>query len=389
MEIDKIDFHWRPGRSAVKFPKEGNMLGKKKIAGIGAIVLAMTALTGSLQGSNAAFRSGTSITKGPNGETATACSTVKLTTAQSIAVRKGKFTAALLWHTSSDFVTAVNFGASTKLKAMGIKVVATGDAQFDTAKQKANVDNAMAKKPSLIIGLPFDGVAAAAAYKSAVAAKTKLVFLSNLPDKFTYGNEYVTLVTDDLAQMGIKAADSLATAMGGKGEVGYIFHDAAYYVTNQRDQAFKARIESKYPNMKIVSEQGLTDPAKGQEIAQAMLAKNPNIGGIYVTWAQPAEGVLAALKAAGNKTTKIVTLDLSEPLAVDMVRNGNVASLTADAAYSLGECMAVAGAIGLLNGKVAPFLIAPALTVTASNVEEGWRLSLNRALPAIIKQELN
>jgi ribose transport system substrate-binding protein len=349
----------------------------------------MTALTGTLQTSNAAFRSGASVTKGPNGEVPTACSTIKLTAAQTIAVRKGKFTAALLWHTSSDFVVAVNSGASTKLKALGIKVVATGDAQFDTVKQKANVDNAMAKKPSLIIGLPFDGVAAAAAYKSAVTAKTKLVFLSNIPDKFVYGKEYVTIVTDDLAQMGIKAADSLATAMGSKGEVGYIFHDAAYYVTNQRDQAFKARIESKYPNMKIVSEQGLTDPAKGQETAQAMLTKYPNIGGIYVTWAQPAEGVLAALKAAGNKTTKIVTLDLSEPLAIDMVRNGNVASLTANATYALGECMAVAGAIGLLNGKIPPFLIVSAVTVTASNIEEGWKLSLNRALPAIIKKELS
>ena len=381
----RIDFHWRPGGSAVKFPKEGKMKNRKKIAGVGAIVLALTAFTGTAQLAHA----NASVTTGPNGEKATACATVKLTTAQTKSVRAGKFSAALLWHTSSDFVTAVNAGASASLKRMGIKVVATGDAQFDTAKQKANVDTAMAKKPSLILGLPFDGVAAAAAYKSAVAAKTKLVFLSNLPDKFTYGKEYVTVVTDDLAQMGIKAADSLATAMGAKGEVGYIFHDATYYVTNQRDQAFKARIASKYPNMKIVSEQGLTDPAKGQEIAQAMLAKNPNIGGIYVTWAQPAEGVLAALKAAGNKTTKIVTLDLSEPLAVDMVRNGNVASITADAAYALGECMAVAGAIGLVKGKVPPFLIAPALTVTASNVEEGWKLSLNRPLPASIKKDLD
>jgi ribose transport system substrate-binding protein len=362
---------------------------KRKLTGLAVLILTLTSITGTVQSGNAVPGSSAMVTKGPNGEAATACSTLKLTSAQAKSVRAGKFKAALLWHTSSDFVTAVNNGAASKLKRMGIKVVATGDAQFDTAKQKANVENAMAKKPSLILGLPFDGVAAASAYKSAVAAKTKLVFLSNVPSNYTYGKEYVTIVTDDLAQMGIKAADSLATAMGAKGEVGYIFHDAAYYVTNQRDQAFKARIESKYPNMKIVTEQGLTDPAKGQEIAQAMLVKYPAIGGIYVTWAQPAEGVLAALKAAGNRTTKIVTLDLSEPLAVDMVRNGNVASLTADAAYSLGECMAIAGAIGLVGGKVNPFLIAPALTVTASNIEEGWRLSLNRALPAIIKKELD
>ena len=163
------------------------MKNRKQIAGVGAIVLALTTLTGSFQAANA----NALVTKGPNGESATACATVKLTSAQAKSVKAGKFSAALLWHTSSDFVTAVNAGAAASLKRMGVKVVATGDAQYDTAKQKTNVDTAMAKKPSLILGLPFDGVAAAAAYKSAVAANTKLVFLSNIPDKFTYGKETI------------------------------------------------------------------------------------------------------------------------------------------------------------------------------------------------------
>ena len=59
----------------------------------------------------------------------------------------------------------------------------------------------------------------------------------------------------------------------------------------------------------------VTDPARAEDIAQALLLKTPDLDGIYVTWAEPAEGVLAALRAAGNTKTRIVTLDLSEPIA--------------------------------------------------------------------------
>ena len=60
--------------------------------------------------------------------------------------------------------------------------------------------------------------------------------------------------------------------------------------TNQRDQAFKTTIEKDYPDIKIVAEQGISDPARAEELANAMLLQNPDLDGIYVTWAEPAEG---------------------------------------------------------------------------------------------------
>lgn len=328
-------------------------------------------------------------TVGPNGEVATLCESVQLTPEQAAEVEAGDYSAALLWHTSGDFVNAVNSGAKDAFSALGVEVVAEGDAAFDVAKQQSNVENALQKNPSVILGLPFDPVAAAAAYQPAVDAGVKLVFLSNTPDGFTAGQEHVTIVTDDLFQMGKQAADALAAAIGGSGDVAYIYHDANYYVTNQRDEAFRTTILKDYPNINLVAEQGLADPATAEETANALLAQNPNLAGIYVTWAEPAEGVLAALRNSGNTTTKIVTLDLSEPLALDMVQGGNVAALTADKAYQLGECMATAGALGLLGESVDPFLIAPALTVTADNVEAGWRESLNRDLPESVKNAIS
>jgi ribose transport system substrate-binding protein len=320
-------------------------------------------------------------TIGPDGEKATPASELTLTDVEAAKVAAAKPTAALLWHTSSDFVNAVTAGAKDEFARLGVSVVAQTDAGFDAAKQKSDVETILAKKPSAILALPLDPVASAEAFKPAVASGVKIVLLSNKPKGFVQGKDYVSIVTDDLFQMGKHAADALAAAIGKKGKVAWIYHDAQYYVTNQRDNAFKATIESDYPDIKIVAKAGIADPARAEDIAHALLIKNPDLDGIYVTWAEPAEGVLAALRSAGNSKTKIVTLDLSEPVALDMVKGGNVAAIVADKAYDLGRAMADAAGYGLI-GKAAPgFVVAPVLTVTKANVAQAWQESLHLDAP--------
>ena len=242
-------------------------------------------------------------TIGPDGEKATPASELKLSDTEAAKLKAGHYTAALLWHTSSDFVNAVTAGAQDEFGRLGIQVVAQTDANFDAAKQKSDVETVLAKKPSAILALPLDPVTSAEAFRPAVAAGVKIVLLSNKPKDYVQGKDYVTIVTDDLFQMGKIAADELAKAIGNKGKVAWIYHDANYYVTNQRDNAFKATIESDYPNIKIVAQEGISDPARAEDIAQALLLKNPDLDGIYVTWSEPAEGVLSALRAVGNTHT--------------------------------------------------------------------------------------
>lgn len=323
-------------------------------------------------------------TIGPNNESATPSSAVVVADGDVDAIKSGNYKAALLWHDQSDFVNAVTSGASDEFKRLGIEVVATASAGFDAAKQRSDIETSLAKEPDIILSLPLDPVTSAAAFKEARDSGVSLVFLSNLPSGYEHPRDYAAIVTDDLFQMGKQAADALAASMNGKGTVGWIYHDADYYVTNQRDNAFKTTIETDYPDISIVAEQGISDPARAEEIANAMLLKNPDLGGIYVTWAGPAEGVLAALRANGNKDTKIVTLDLSEPVALDMVRGGNVAAIVADEAYELGRAMAASAALRLAGKDVPPFVVAPAITVTADTVAEGWKKSLNIDPPASV-----
>lgn len=320
-------------------------------------------------------------TKGPGGEAATPASSVAISAADAGKVAAGKYKAAMLWHTSSDFINAVTRGAKDEFTRLGIEVVATTDAGFDAAKQKSDVETVLAKKPDIILTLPLDPVSSAEAFRVAKDRGVKLVFLSNVPNGYKAGTDYVSIVTDDLSQMGELAAHALAKSIGNKGEVAWLYHDAQYYVTNQRDQAFKRTIQQKYPDIRIVAEQGISDPARAAEVAQAVLLKNPKLAGIYAPWTDPAEGVLSALRQTAKKNIKLVTLDLSEPLALDMVKGGNTVALVADKAYLLGQTMAAAAATDLLKKPVAPFLIVPAVAVTKDNVVQGWKDTLNRAVP--------
>jgi ribose transport system substrate-binding protein len=324
----------------------------------------------------------------PNGEKPVGSDQLKLSDGDLEALKAGKFKAALLWHVQSDFMAAVAQGAKDQLKALGIDVVAETDANLDAAKQQNDVETVMAKAPNMIIAIPLDPVASAATFAQPRDKGVKLSFLAAVPKDYKAGKDYVALTTDDLFHDGEKAADALAKALG-KGEIGYIYFDANLYVPNERDKAFKYTIEHKYPDIKIVASQGIVDPLKAQEAADAFLLKHPNLDGIYVTWVQPAEYVLASLRNAKNTHTKLVAIDLSEAAAVDMVKGGNVVALIADDGYAYGKAGALVGAMGLLNkSKVPPYTVIPSITATKDNIKEAWETTLQQPLPKSVSDAM-
>jgi ribose transport system substrate-binding protein len=93
--------------------------------------LALAAFCAALSIGAAAFAGET---VGPDGEKATPSAELKLSDAEAAKVATMKPTAALLWHTSSDFVNAVTAGAKDEFQRLGVSVVAQTDAGFDSAK---------------------------------------------------------------------------------------------------------------------------------------------------------------------------------------------------------------------------------------------------------------
>ncbi|MCL4418464.1 MAG: substrate-binding domain-containing protein [Actinobacteria bacterium] len=328
-------------------------------------------------------------TRGPNGEVAVSYTELKLTEQEKEEIRKGNYNAALLMLTNFEFFTALTAGAQSVFDDLNIKVVANMDAQMDVVKQKDNVETVMALNPKIIVALALDPVTAAEAFKPAVDAGVKISFLSNLPNGYKFGKDYFGLVTEIPQEEGEACAELLANSMGKKGKIGWVFHDTNFYVTNQRDNAFKAVIEANYPEMEIVAEGGVADFAKSNEVVAGMLTTHPEITGLYVTTDPAMGGVLAALREAKRQDVKVVTIDLGLESAIDMAQGKNVVGIAADYPFQLGEALALTAAYGIIGKEAPDFVTVGVIKVTKDNLLEGWKQSLNSEPPQALKDVYN
>jgi ribose transport system substrate-binding protein len=312
-------------------------------------------------------------TVGPGGSSATPSEEVKLTPAQEEEVKAGGFTAALMAPGPGTSEDALNKATKERLAELNIEVVAETNSEFDAAKQQRDLESVLARKPDVIIALPVDPVSSAKGFRQARNQGIELVFTSNIPDGFEHGKDYVGVISADVRQMARRSAQLLANSLGGEGKVGYIFHDANFFITNQWDRAFKQAIENEFPGMEIVAEQGFEDPAKVEEVASAMLTRNPDIDGIYTTWQEPAEGVLAALRDQGRDDVKVTTVGLSEIVAVDLAEGGAMAGVSAENVPEVGRATGDMAGLALLGEEAPAFAAADAISITPDSVVEGWR----------------
>jgi ribose transport system substrate-binding protein len=319
---------------------------------------------------------------GPNGEIPGGLDELLLSNEESAEVSALGLTAVFVWHTSGDFTSAVEAGAREQFEALGIKVLASTQANFDAATQADNVASVLALDPDIVVAIAVDPTSAASSFQQIVDDGRILVIMTTPPAGYRAGQEFVSIVTADLALAGKYNAELLIDAMGNSGEVVYMYHDADFWFTNQRDQAFKNWLGYLASDINIVEEAGFTDEARTQEIAAALLTKNPNITGFYVPWATAAQGVLAAVRDAGRDEIKIVTNDLDTILAANMYAGGNVVGISAPNAFGIGIGLAIAAAYGAL-GKPAPELVASEpIKVTADNLADAWKADLGVDAPA-------
>ena len=311
---------------------------------------------------------------GPQGETATSAATIKLTKDEVEQIRRKNYTAAVVLHyAGNDWSSAQVKGLKDTFGFLNIKVLAVTDANFKVEKQVSDIETVMAQSPDIMISIPVDPVSTSSAYKKAAAEGTKIVFMDNTPSNMIQGKEYVSVVSADNYGNGVAAADIMAKQLGGKGNVGVIFFDTNFFVTNQRVEAFEKTIKTKYSSMNIIARGGFTDPNKVSEVADGMLTKYPDIDGIFAVWDVPAEAVVSAAKAAGRTDLVVTTIDLGNNAAREIAGNGIIKGLGAQLPYDQGVAEALLAA-GALLGKDAPAYVAvPALSVTHDNILEAYK----------------
>lgn len=310
---------------------------------------------------------------GPNGETAVNADTLSLTDEQKEEIRGMGLTAAISMHYGgNDWATAQIQGLTDTFEDLGIELLTTTDANFSAEQQVSDIENIMTLDPDILISIPVDATASADAYMRAAEAGITIVFMDNCPVGMTAGEDYVSVVSADNYGNGCIAAEILGETLGGEGDVGMVYYDADFFVSNQRDQGFKDTMAEKYPDINIVTEQGFTDENGCSEQGDAILTQYPNINGIYASWDIPMEGVLSSVRAAGMEgQIALTTIDLGNNIALE-IANGTVAGLGAQMPYDQGVAEATLAAMSILGEECPSYVAVPAKRVDSENVLDAY-----------------
>lgn len=326
---------------------------------------------------------------GPNGETPQGFETTELTDEEVDAIKAGGYTAAIVMHyAGNDWSTAQVEGLTAEFDRLGVEIVAVTDANFKPEQQVSDIETVLALDPDIIVSIPTDPVATADAYAKARDAGVKLVFMDNVPAGMVGGEDYVSVVSADNKGNGVASAHLMAKALGGEGTIALIYHDADFFVTQQRYDGFKETI-ALYPGIEVVEEQGIGGPdfaGDAQAAATAILTKNPDLDGIWGVWDVPAEGIMAAARDAGRTDLKIATQDLGTNVAIQLAKSELIVGLGAQRPYDQGVAEARLGAAALIGKQGLPIFVAlGALPVSPENVLEAWKSVYSVDAPADVQ----
>ncbi|AOT10126.1 sugar ABC transporter substrate-binding protein [Pseudoalteromonas luteoviolacea] len=306
---------------------------------------------------------------------------------QETQVQKAKLTAVMAWHGSSPWINAVTLGAKKEFQRLGIELLAVTEAHYDPVKQISDLETLAVLQPDIVLSLSIDGLSSKPSYLRLSKAGSQLVLLSNPIIGFNHGADYAGLVGVDIEGMGQAAAKLLAQAIVARGEVGMIYHDADYYITNQRDDAFVQALKQ-YSEIQLSVKKGFVKKSQTAQLTAAMIIQNPSIKAIYVSWDAAAEGVIEALRIANRKDIKVITHDLGTNNLIDMALHGSMYGTVSDRPFEIGTRMARIGASAAIGVATPKYTQVSYNLVTRQNIEASWHLAFQTPLPVILQTAL-
>jgi len=251
-----------------------------------------------------------------------------------------------------QFWQAVKLGAEQQAKADNVRISFEGpetEAMVDKQIDMLSAD--LAKKPQAIGFAALDSKAAIPLLKKAQSQNIPVIAFDSGVDSDI---PLTTCRTDSVAAAGT-AADKMAEAIGGSGEVAVIVHDQTSRTGIDRRDGFLNRIKEKYPNVKIVSVQyGGGDHLKSAEIAKAMIQANPNLKGIFGANEGSAEGAAIGVKESGKKLV-LIGFDSGKEQKED-INSGLMLGAITQNPVGIGKCT-VDSAVKALKGEKLPTVI--------------------------------
>ena len=278
--------------------------------------------------------------------------------------------------TTDAFYISMRKGAEAAAEAVGAKLVFQGAPDFNPVTQTPVLDAVIARKPDAILIAPTDKVQLVQPLKKAADAGIPVITV----DTFIGTGQYQTgageadfplsYIASDNVLGGRIAARALAKAIGDKGKVYVSNVKPGISTTDQREEGFKDELKS-HPNIQILETQFNEDDAnKAASQLQAVVARNPDLAGVFGANLFSALGAANGVQQAGQ-TGKIRVVAFDAPGSiVGNIKSGLVDIAIAQHPAEIGY-FGVMAAYAHLTGQSIPTSIGTGFTVMdKSNIDD-------------------
>jgi ribose transport system substrate-binding protein len=235
---------------------------------------------------------------------------------------------------SHQFWQAVKAGAEEAAKANNVTITFEGpNTEAEIDKQTDILNAAIAKKPQGIGFAALDSQAQIPALQKAVDAGIPIVAF----DSGVEGDIPLTTCTTDNINAAGAAADKMAEAIGGEGEVAAEIHDQTSATGIGRRDGFVNRLKEKYPKITLVDIKYANDALKAADDIKATMQAFPNLKGIFASNEGAAIGLAVAKKESGSK---IVAIGYdSGKTQKDAINDGTLFGSITQNPVGIGKCV--------------------------------------------------
>ncbi len=279
--------------------------------------------------------------------------------------------------TTDAFYITMNAGAQAAAEALGITVNFQGAEEFNPTLQVPVLDAVIARQPDAILIAPTDTTQLIAPLQSAADAGIPVITVDTFIGDGQYqdgagdGDFPLSYIASDNVAGGRIAARAMADAIGGEGAVYVSNVRPGISTTDQREEGFKQELAENFPNITVLETQyNDNDSSTAASQFQAVLAREPNLKGVFGANLFSAIGAANGVEAAGESdNVTVIAFDAPQSI-VDSIGTGLVDMAIAQHPAEIGY-YGVMTAYAQLTGQSVPPLIGTGFTViTADNVDD-------------------
>ena len=276
--------------------------------------------------------------------------------------------------TTDAFYITMNRGAQAAAEALGVTVDFQGAEEFDPVLQTPVLDAVIARGPDAILIAPTDSTQLVEPLRRADEAGIPVITVDTFIGDGKYqdgtgeGDFPVSYIASDNMEGGRMAARFMAEAIGGEGAVYVSNVRPGISTTDQREEGFLAEMEE-HPGVTVLDTQyNENDASLAASQFNAVLARNPEVKGVFGANLFSAIGAANGVEGAGRSgDVTVIAFDAPQTI-VDNIETGLVDAAIAQHPAEIGY-YGVVTAYAHLTGQSVPPAIGTGFTVIdAENV---------------------